>query len=181
MQSRSSKPDPNEIIHECETCPLAERRAFLGHLFATIAAIAATLGFSRTSNALAALPVSATRALSSAGPLRSYPIPATDCVQVDRDTQVIVVRWQKAIYAFNLSCPHQNTALRWEEAEGRFQCPKHHSKYQRSGEFIEGRATRSMDRFRVRIEGSTIVVDLAAFIRQDQDPTGWAAAVARLA
>ena len=166
---------------DCSACPLAERRAFLGHLAATIAAIAATLGISRTSRALATLPVRVTRASRSAGALLSYPVPAADCVQVDRDSQVIIVRWQKAIYAFNLSCPHQNTALRWDDATGHFQCPKHHSKYERSGEFIEGRATRAMDRLRVRIEASKIVVDLSASIRQDQDPTGWAAAVAHLA
>ena len=28
-------------------------------------------------------------------------------------TGKILVRWSDQVYAFNLSCPHQNTALRW--------------------------------------------------------------------
>jgi len=38
-------------------------------------------------------------------------VPASDGVQIDRDNQHIVVRWQNVGYAFNLACPHQNTAL----------------------------------------------------------------------
>ena len=56
----------------------------------------------------------------------SYPTRA-DGVQIDRAQEVILVRWQSAVYAFNLSCPHQHTALRWNQGDGQFQCPKHHS------------------------------------------------------
>ena len=33
----------------------------------------------------------------------SYTIPAADGVQIDKDNEVILVRWQNAMYAFNLS------------------------------------------------------------------------------
>ena len=36
-------------------------------------------------------------------------------------------------YAFNLACPHENTALKWLPKDGRFQCPKHESQYQPCG------------------------------------------------
>jgi Rieske Fe-S protein len=78
---------------------------------------------------------------------------------IDKANQVILVRWQNAVYAFALSCPHQNQALRWDAKETRFQCPKHKSKYQPDGTFISGRATRAMDRYAVRHEGDTIVVE----------------------
>jgi Rieske Fe-S protein len=94
---------------------------------------------------------------------------------------VILVRWQGSIYAFSLSCPHQHTALRWEEANQRFQCPKHHSKYEMDGTFISGKATRSMDRFSLKREGNSIVVDVNALHKQPNDPTGYAAAVVKLA
>jgi Rieske Fe-S protein len=109
-----------------------------------------------------------------------YPVPATDGVQIDRDNEVILVRWQSAVYAFNLSCPHQNTALRWDGADSRFQCPKHHSKYQPDGTFIDGRATRNMDRFTVRRDGEMIVVDVDAMHKSDEDKGGWASAVVQV-
>jgi hypothetical protein len=39
-----------------------------------------------------------------------------------------------------------------------------------------GRATRNMDRFPVRREGGTLLVDVSRIIRSDQDSAGWAAA-----
>ena len=110
-----------------------------------------------------------------------YPIPAQDGVQIDRDNQVILVRWKNEVYAFNLSCPHQNTALRWNESDDQFQCPKHHSKYQPDGTFISGRATRNMDRFTLLRSGNEVIVNLNAMHKNDVDPAGWAASVVRLA
>ena|SRR5690349_2754580 len=114
------------------------------------------------------------------GQTRAYPIPAQDGATIDREHEVIVVRWQAAVYAFNLACPHQNTALRWLGGDSRFQCPKHKSKYRPDGTFIEGRATRGMDRFAVRREGDAVAVDLDRLYKQPDDPAGWAAAVVRL-
>ena len=90
------------------------------------------------------------------------------------------MRWQGMAYAFALSCPHQNTALRWLEADQRFQCPKHKSKYRPDGSFIEGRATRGMDRYSIKRDGAGIAVDLDAIHEEDRDPAGWAAAVVKL-
>jgi Rieske Fe-S protein len=128
----------------------------------------------------AALPVHWVSSLVRTGAGQTYPLPSADGVQIDRDNQVILVRWQDAVYAFNLSCPHQNTALRWDEADARFQCPKHHSKYQPDGTFISGRATRNMDRLSIQRDASTIVVDLDTMHKSNEDRAGWAAAVVRL-
>ena len=89
---------------------------------------------------------------------------------------MIVVRYQQHLYAFNLACPHENTALKWLPKDGRFQCPKHESRYQPSGQFIDGRATRHMDRLGVRVEADMLVVDVNKFYRSDKDAAGWAAA-----
>lgn len=110
----------------------------------------------------------------------NYPVPTADGVQIDRDNQVILVRYQNHVYAFNLSCPHQHTALRWRDEDQQFQCPKHHSKYQPDGTFISGRATRSMDRYGVRKDGDAVVVDLDVLYHDDKDHTGWTAAVVDL-
>jgi Rieske Fe-S protein len=166
---------------QCGACPVASRREFLRDAFVAVAGIAATLGFARTASALPEhFHIRATRALGRSNDALTYPIPATDGAEIDHEAQVILVRWQNAVYAFNLSCPHQNTALHWNESDHRFQCPKHHSQYQPDGEFITGRATRGMDRFSIRREGDKVVVDVNAMHKQDDDPSGWAAAVVRL-
>lgn len=109
-----------------------------------------------------------------------YPVPAADGATIDRGHQVILVRWQGSLYAFALSCPHQHTALRWEEDDGRFQCPKHHSKYQPDGTFISGRATRGMDRYALSVQQGQVTVDMDTLYRQDKDPEGWKTAVVAL-
>jgi nitrite reductase/ring-hydroxylating ferredoxin subunit len=120
------------------------------------------------------------RVVSAAPPVVRYPLPAQDVALIDRDNDVILVRWQGAAYAFSRSCPHQNTALLWLEQDARFQCPKHKSRYQPDGEFISGRATRSMDRFALKLEGNEVVVDVGTLYRQDKDPVGWAGAMLKL-
>jgi Rieske Fe-S protein len=154
---------------------LVERRAFLRDAAVVLAGIAAALG---AAPALAeALTVTVGRAAARRGNELTYPIPSADGAQIDRENEVILVRYQQKIYVFNLSCPHQNTALRWQSEDGRFQCPKHHSRYRPDGVYISGRATRSMDRFAVRRDGGNIVADLGRYYRQDQNAAEWEAAV----
>lgn len=116
--------------------------------------------------------------VSGVGPRaeKTYPIPATDGVAIDRDESVIVARVADKAYAFSLACPHQNTALRWDASNKRFQCPKHRSRYQPDGVFIEGRATRGLDRFAVKRSDDSLVVNLDALYQEDKHPTEWAAA-----
>ena len=186
MTHRSRDVDESTECPAADTCPLATRREFLRDAAVAVASVMATLGIARSASAmpLEALPLRRVTALRRDGGndnKRVYPIPATDGAEIDHDAQVILVRWQNAVYAFNLSCPHQNTALRWEDGDHRFQCPKHHSQYQPDGEFIKGRATRGMDRFSIVRSGNTVVVDLDAMHKQDEDPAGWNAAVVKLA
>jgi nitrite reductase/ring-hydroxylating ferredoxin subunit len=125
----------------------------------------------------AALPVAFGTGTAGAGSSEHrYPIPDADCVTIDRRNQVIVVRYQQHLYAFNLACPHENTALKWLPKDGRFQCPKHESRYQPTGTFIDGRATRHMDRLGVRLDNNILVVDVSQFYRSDKDAAAWAAA-----
>lgn len=127
-----------------------------------------------------ALPVRFVRAVTMSGTERAYAIPAADGVEIDKDESVIVARAQGLAYAFSLACPHQNTALRWDADAKRFQCPKHHSRYEPDGTFIEGRATRSMDRFAVRTDAGKLMVDLDRLFREDEDPAAWKAAFVKL-
>ncbi len=111
---------------------------------------------------------------------KHYPIPPGDGATIDRDNQVIVVRIAGQVMAFNLSCPHENSALRWRQEIGRFFCSKHESQYTPTGLFITGRATRHMDRLGVTRSGNDIVVDLSRMFRSDLNPAEYAAAVVKL-
>jgi Rieske Fe-S protein len=162
----------------CERCPLESRRDFVREATLAAAGVIAALGFA-TSDATA-LTWRWVTPLRSEDEEHSYPIPATDGAMIDKQNQVIVVRWQGKVYGFNLSCPHQNTALHWEPEDHRFQCPKHHSRYQPDGVFISGRATRGMDRFGVRRDGDNLVVDVDEYYRQDENDAEWTAAFVTL-
>lgn len=157
----------------CDGCELG-RRAFLRDAAGAVATALLFLG-AREAEA-ASLPLAFVRPTDVRGGERTYPLPATDGATIDKEAEVIVVRWQGHAYAFALSCPHQKTALRWLEKDARFQCPKHKSKYRPDGAFISGRATRGMDRYGIRRNGESVIVSLDALHRQDEDPAGWAAA-----
>jgi Rieske Fe-S protein len=142
-----------------------------------VAGALATLGISSSA---AALPVSMIEALARKDEKITYAIPAADGVRIDKDNEVILVRWQGAVYAFNLSCPHQRTALRWNAAAKEFQCPKHKSKYTPSGSFISGRATRGMDRFAVTRQGGNVIVDGDEMFEEDENEAEWKAAFVKV-
>ncbi len=165
---------------QCEGCDsLGDRRDFLRQAAGWAAAVAVALGI--PGRAAVALPIGAAVGRKSAGGGGvSYPIPAADGVLIDKQNEVILARHQGSVYAFALSCPHQNTALRWLDDEGRFQCPKHKSRYQPDGTYISGRATRSMDRLPIRREADTAVVDVEHVFESDKDQAAWSAAVAKV-
>lgn len=155
-------------------CGAPDRREFLARVTAAVTLI--MTGLAAGPREVAALPLVLGRALGRRGDEITYPIPAADGATIDDQNEVILVRWQGAIYAFNLSCPHQNTALKWLASDGRFQCPKHKSKYQPDGTFISGRATRNMDRFAIRKDGEHVIVSVANVIESDKQQPAWAAA-----
>jgi Rieske Fe-S protein len=108
---------------------------------------------------------------------KTYPIPAADGVSIDRGAQVILVRSNNQIFAFALSCPHQNAALKWVAQHNQFECTKHDSHYTADGTHVSGRATRNMDRMPIRKDGSVVRVDTAHVFQSDKDAAGWNAAV----
>ncbi len=152
-----------------DTC--ASRRDFLQ--LACVSFTAMALGLSDVD--AAPLPLSVVDSTASNAEQR-FPLPPSDGVTIDRKAQVILVRYQAHFYAFNLSCPHENTALKWLPKDMRFQCPKHESKYQPNGTFMSGRATRNMDRLAIRRDGDAVYVDLSHIIKSDTDAAAWAAA-----
>lgn len=161
----------------CEhTCMLSRRAALHAAARAVLGALLAGGLAPAVAQALVTAPRFVSGRRLARGNVKRYPVPAADGVQFDKEAEVILVRHAGHVYAFNLSCPHQNTALKWDEANGRFQCPKHKSKYQVDGTFISGRATRNMDRLAITKTGAEVDVDLDVMYKQDKQPAEWAAA-----
>ena len=147
---------------DCGGCELMQnhnRREFLRSAAVAVGALA--------------LPVHFMEAITMRDEMATYPFPAADGVYIDGKKEVIVARSAGKVYAFMLACPHQNTALRWNQKEQKFQCPKHHSQYKPDGTFIDGRATRAMDRFAVTHDGANLVVNLDKVFEDDRDHSGW--------
>lgn len=174
---------PDAHDDACQGCPIADgmrRRDFLRDAAARALAALGALALLPADGA--AMPL---RFITGSGPraAKAYPIPTADGVSIDKKESVIIARYQNRAYCFSLACPHQNTALRWDERNNRFQCPKHKSRYQPDGVFIEGRATRGMDRFAVSREAQSaeMIVNLNAMYHQDDHPAQWAAAFIQLA
>ncbi|MFI5310448.1 MAG: ubiquinol-cytochrome c reductase iron-sulfur subunit [Gemmatimonadales bacterium] len=157
----------------CGACPIG-RRDFL-KAGTSLAALAVTTAM--MPGTAAALPVRFDSALGRDGRDVRYAIPAADGATIDKDNDVIIARAGGLMYALDLTCPHQHTAIRWSAREKLFECPKHHSKYSPAGIFLEGRATRSLDRFSIRRDGDQIIVDVDTPYQEKRDQAQWEAAV----
>jgi Rieske Fe-S protein len=154
------------------------RRDFLKQ--AAMLVSGALVAMAGPSASAADLPVTAGAPIDASGAELTYPIPAADGATIDRDNGVIVVRYQGKIFAFNLSCPHENAAVRWKAAVNRFECSRHDSRYEPNGTYTSGRATRNMDRFPLRRNGDTIVVDVSKLVQSDTQKAQWDAAALAL-
>ena len=167
--------DHDAPARTCDGCALTRREA-LGRALAALAMTFLADGLAP--NAVEALTTHVTGIAGrpSGGNVKAFVVPAQDGVQFAKEDELILARYAGHVYAFALSCPHQNTALRWVD-EGRFQCPKHKSKYQPDGTFISGRATRNMDRYAIRGAGTEVEVDFDVLYKNDKQPAEWAAAV----
>jgi nitrite reductase/ring-hydroxylating ferredoxin subunit len=165
--------------HSCNTCSeLDSRRDFLKQ--AALLVSGALVGIAGPGGSAEALPIAWGAPSAVSGAELTFPIPAADGATVDRDNGVIIVRFQGKVFAFNLSCPHENAAVRWKAAVNRFECSRHDSRYEPNGSYTSGRATRNMDRFALRRTGDSIVVDVSTLIQSDTNKAQWEAAAIAL-
>jgi len=176
----SNEPAAREDCEQHDCFIPVDRRRFLRDSFLSVAGALVAVGM-RKADAFA-MPMAFTEARYSTDSVHTYSLPLADGAQIDKANGVILVRWQGAVYAFDLSCPHQNTALKWEEGDHTFNCRKHHSQFKPNGEYIagSGRATRNMDRFAVEKDGSSIRVDVDKLYREDEHSEQWIAALVKV-
>jgi len=149
-----------------------DRRAFLRDALAAAATLAGL-------SAMTPMTVLQALAVEPSGTVR-YPIPTADSVSIDTKHEVILCRAGGEVYAFALSCPHQNTAIRALPGNKGFQCPRHKSRYQPNGTFVSGKATRNMDRLPITRDGADVVVDPAVAFASDTQSEQWRAALVRV-
>ena len=165
-------------LHDALTTPAAmERRAFLRAAGLALASLGLLGAGARDADAMpAALIAEITGRDGKVAEEKHYPVPSADGIAIDKDNSVIIARAGGKLYAFSLACPHRNTALRWNEGDHEFQCPKHHSRYRSDGVFIDGRSTRNMDRMAIRRAGNELIVDIDKLYQADENPSEWEAA-----
>jgi Rieske Fe-S protein len=176
VESRERMKPSKEEDTGCEGCALVARRDFLRDAGLAAAAVLVALGM--TPARAAAAPIEMISALGGGVEDKAYAIPAKDGTQIDKDNGTIITRWQGKVYVYSLACPHQNTALKWSDKDNQFECPKHHSRFQPDGVYVKdsGRATRNMDRFAVRKDGTNIVANLDKMYQEDDNEADWNAA-----
>jgi nitrite reductase/ring-hydroxylating ferredoxin subunit len=167
-------PSGRDAADDCTDCTLHDRRSFLTRTLAAVAAASLLLPGVVKAEEMAGFVLF--RATRRADGTAKYPVPAADGATIDTDNEVILVRSGGKCMAFALSCPHQRAMLKIKGGDTAFLCPKHKSEYRIDGEYIRGRATRSMDRRVIRKEGAELVVEVESQIKSDDDAAGWAAA-----
>jgi nitrite reductase/ring-hydroxylating ferredoxin subunit len=166
----------------CSECAaaVASRRAFLREIgFVVVGALA--LSAAGRPEALLAESVREIAAERRRGALRTYALPTTDSISTDATNDVIIARWQNRVYAFSLKCPHRGTRLEWLADERRVFCPKHKARFTPDGAHDSGRGSRDLDRYDIARQGTSLVVNLDALRRADQEPQEWRSAVVVLA
>jgi nitrite reductase/ring-hydroxylating ferredoxin subunit len=169
-----SVPAPDTTA-SASNCPLRlDRRTFLRTASLAVAGSLVAAGLA-PSDAFAGA-VHDLTALASGGMERSYPVPATDGVWVDRDGNVAVARVGTHLFAFSLECPHRGRTLQWIPLEQRFYCAKHKARFTSDGAHASGRRTTELDRFAIRRTSAGVVVQLDQAFASDTNPSAWAAA-----
>lgn len=71
---------------------------------------------------------------------------------------------ETGILAIYRKCVHLGCAVPWCKSAQWFECPCHGSKYSVNGEYRDGPAPRSLDRFPVEIVDGKLVVDTGTLI-----------------
>lgn len=70
-----------------------------------------------------------------------------------------IVRMPDRIYALSGRCTHLGCTPAWLVSDAKFKCPCHGSGFRMSGVNFEGPAPRALERFKIWMTGSTMMVD----------------------
>lgn len=77
-------------------------------------------------------------------------------LRTDKSVAWVVIDERKSVTAFSPLCTHLGCAYHWQTERQAFECPCHGSVFDLKGNVVAGPASRPLDRYSVRIEGSRL-------------------------
>lgn len=77
-------------------------------------------------------------------------------VQNEKASAWVILNGDRTLTAFSPLCTHLGCAYQWEGRQKQFSCPCHGSVFSKTGTVIQGPASRPLDRYPVKIEGSRL-------------------------
>ncbi|NJL93649.1 MAG: Rieske 2Fe-2S domain-containing protein [Anaerolineae bacterium] len=115
--------------------------------------------------------------------LTTLPLPGSPPLDNPQGKFWLSVTEGGGIVALYKVCTHLGCLFRWVDANHRFECPCHGSKFELNGRFIEGPAPRSLDRFAIEVvttsgviasnaDGDPVVLDDLSQFREVRVDTG---------
>jgi cytochrome b6-f complex iron-sulfur subunit len=137
------------------------RRKFLGLAWKGLAVGLVVEAGWTTYDVLNPKPSGAFGGVIDAGTVADYP---EGTVKYFQDGRFYVASTGGALVALFQKCPHLGCRVPFCESSGRFECPCHGSIYNIRGEYIQGPAPRGMDRFPIKVDGESVLVDTAGVI-----------------
>jgi Rieske Fe-S protein len=97
-----------------------------------------------------------TGAVINLGDPANYP---TDTTTYVTEGRLYVANASGHLFALSQKCPHLGCKVPFCDSSGRFECPCHGSRFDLAGEWIQGPAPQGMDRYDLRLENGTLIVD----------------------
>ncbi len=76
----------------------------------------------------------------------------------EKTTAWLVKGSDNNVVAFAPQCTHLGCAYHWDEANLNFLCPCHTSTFALDGKVLSGPAPRPLDRYRVKLDGSKVLI-----------------------
>jgi len=106
-----------------------------------------------------------------AGKLSDYP---SDGVyeQYKGAQQVWIIRRKGKLFALSTICTHLGCIPNWLPADSKFKCPCHGSGFYMDGVNFEGPAPRPLERFAIKLEGDTVIIDKSRKFRSELNQWG---------
>jgi Rieske Fe-S protein len=78
-----------------------------------------------------------------------------------REGRCYITNVRGHLFALSQTCPHLGCRVPFCESSGQFNCPCHGSVFDSAGEWLAGPSPRGLDRYDLRDEGGSLVLDLA--------------------
>ena len=102
----------------------------------------------------------------NAGKPESYPL---NSVTLDVNSGIYIIRTKEGFFSLSAVCTHLGCLTAWKPELGIIACPCHGSKFERTGQKIEGPAPRPLPWYRVWLsDDGDLMVDRSTTIRPMQ-------------